>query len=129
MVHRPRTLALGVATVAVAVLPTTASARPGRPLHPRAAKHHRATKHHRSARRAPVVRKVAPHRVAVGGTLHLRGRNFVPGRHADSVVFRHRGGRYIFVKARLASTRHVWVTVPKKFLVHLSRSDGRPAPT
>ena len=67
--------------------------------------------------------------MTIGHTLHIRGCGFVPGRHRDSVVFRRAGGRYVFVEAGLASTRHLWAKVPAKLTRFLARHGGKGVAT
>jgi hypothetical protein len=124
MRHRSRSLAAAAIALGALGLPATALAGRGALLHPAAA--------HRTASRAvgklPVITAVAPKRLAVGQTLRLRGRNFVVGARANTVVFSRAGGRYVFVKARLASARHMWVTIPTRLRSSLRvRSGARVA--
>jgi hypothetical protein len=119
MARRSSTLALVAAASAAALAPAGAEAR----------LLHAGSAHRRATGTAPVVKRVAPHRVRVGSELHLRGRNFRPGRNRNSVVFRRAHGRYVFVKARLASTRHLWVTVPRKLTRYMAHSHGKAVAT
>jgi hypothetical protein len=124
MRHRLRPLAVAAIALGALGLPATALAGRGALRHPAAV--------HRTASRAvgklPVITAVAPKRLAVGQTLRLRGRHFVVGARANTVVFGRAGGRYVFVKARLASARHMWVTIPTRLRSSLRvRSGARVA--
>jgi len=66
------------------------------------------------APKAPVITSVSPLELAVGQTLTLKGRYFVKGRLKNTVVFKRPGGRAVFVKADLATSKLLKVTLPKK---------------
>lgn len=77
----------------------------------------------------PVVLKVAPAEVQVGQELFLRGRNFLPGRMRNQVVFARPGIRPVFALADRATRTTIRVRVPAKLLADLRREGGRPVPT
>jgi hypothetical protein len=62
----------------------------------------------------PVVTRVAPLRVKIGQRLTIRGRNFRRGRSRNTVVFKRAGGKAVFVKAGLGTTKLLRLTVPAK---------------
>jgi hypothetical protein len=120
MDHRPRSLAVAAVALGALGLPATALAARGALLHPATA--HRAAAHR--THKLPVITAIGPRRLTVGQTLRLRGRHFVVGARANTVVFRRAGGRYVFVKARLATSRHLWVTVPTRLRSSLTVRHG-----
>jgi hypothetical protein len=63
---------------------------------------------------------------AVGDTLTIRGRYFKRGLYRNSVVFRRDGGRALFVKAQLATTKLIQVKVPAKLAQLLEVKNGGP---
>jgi hypothetical protein len=81
-----------------------------------------------AARRAvarPTITSIGPSSVAVGDTLTIRGRGFLPGRRRDSVSFTRAGGRPVTVKATDATRTRIRVVVP----AGLARYLGDAAPT
>src|SRR4051812_12475825 len=88
---------------------------------------HAAAKHKKA--RPPVVTRVAPMQVAIGQTLEIRGRYFRRGRNKNSVVFKRDGGRAVFVKATLGTTKLLRLTVPAKLKSSLTTRAGVPIPT
>jgi hypothetical protein len=77
----------------------------------------------------PVVTRVAPMNVAIGQKLEIRGRHFRRGRNKNSVVFRRDGGKAIFVKADVGTTKLLRLTVPAKLKSSLATRNGVPVPT
>ena len=77
----------------------------------------------------PVVTRVAPMHVAIGQKLEIRGRNFRRGRNKNTVVFRRDGGKAIFVKAQVGTTKLLRLTVPVKLKPALATRSGAPVPT
>src|ERR671911_3192015 len=51
------------------------------------------------SKRLPVVTKITPKNAFVGDTLTIRGRYFRPGVNKNTVAFKRRGARVVFVKA------------------------------
>lgn len=80
-------------------------------------------------RPSPVVTSVAPLEAGLGDTLTLRGRQFKRGRAKNTVVFKRDGGRAVFVKADLATTKMLKVRVPEKLGGALIQREGFPVPT
>jgi hypothetical protein len=85
---------------------------------------------HRAPPPLPVVTKVSPLKLAIGAKLTIRGRNFVPGRHRDTVVFFRDGAPAVFLVADAATSTRLTVKLTSKlgrFL--LVRNNGDKAPT
>ncbi|HEY1360395.1 MAG TPA: IPT/TIG domain-containing protein [Thermoleophilaceae bacterium] len=61
----------------------------------------------------PVVTRVSPMRLSVGGKVTIRGKNFSSNRRHNTVVFRGPGRRTVLVKPKRASRRKLVVVVPK----------------
>jgi hypothetical protein len=66
---------------------------------------------HRGAAR-PSITSIGPASVAVGDTLTIRGRGFLPGRRRDSVSFTRPGHPAVTVKATDATRTRIRVVVP-----------------
>ena len=62
----------------------------------------------------PVVTRVSPLNVEIGQKLEIRGRNFLRGRNKNTVVFKRSGGKAVFVKADVGTTKLLRLTVPAK---------------
>jgi hypothetical protein len=80
-------------------------------------------------KKAPVITSVAPKDVAVGEDLTIRGRNFVSGRNKNTVVFKRKGARAVFVKAGVSTKKMLRVTVPAKVQKYFVIKAGNPVPT
>ena len=82
----------------------------------------------------PVVTSVRPMNVEIGQTLEIRGKYFIRGRNKNTVVFKRDGGKAVFVKAKVGTTKLLRVTVPAKLakeftkLGTLRRADPLPHP-
>src|SRR4051812_1520050 len=61
----------------------------------------------------PVITRVTPMRIGVGGKLTIRGKNFSSSKRRNTVVFRGPGKRTALVKPKSASRRKLVVVVPK----------------
>jgi hypothetical protein len=79
--------------------------------------------------KAPVVTRVTPMHVAIGQKLEIRGRSFRRGRNRNTVVFKRTGGKAIFVKADVGTTKLLRLTVPAKLKAALATRNGAPVPT
>jgi hypothetical protein len=79
--------------------------------------------------KAPVITRVSPMQVAIGQKLEIRGRHFLRGRNKNTVVFKRTGGRAIFVKAQIGTTKLLRLTVPAKLKPALRTRAGVPIPT
>jgi hypothetical protein len=78
----------------------------------------------------PVITRVRPLRVEVGDTLTIIGRNFLPGRRRNTVVFLREGAPAIFLKAGKATRRRMTVKLTSKlgeFLI--GRNNGEQGAT
>jgi hypothetical protein len=81
------------------------------------------------AARYPVITGVAPPKLAVGQTLTIRGRNFIPGALKNVVVFQRVRARAVFVRAGKATKTTIRLQVPAKLLPFLSQRGGKVLPT
>ena len=77
----------------------------------------------------PVVTSVRPMTVEIGQTLEIRGKYFIRGRYKNSVVFKRDGGRAVFVKAKVGTTKLLRVTVPKKLEKEFTKVGTAVVPT
>ena len=77
----------------------------------------------------PVIKSIAPMNAAVGDRLTIRGRNFVRGRQKDTVVFKRDGGRAVFVKADISTTKMLKVTLPASLAKQFVLRGGVPSVT
>jgi hypothetical protein len=80
-------------------------------------------------KKAPVITSIAPKDVAVGEALTIRGRHFRPGRSKNTVVFKRKGARALFVKAELGTKKMLRVTVPPTVQKFFVIKAGNPVPT
>jgi thrombospondin type 3 repeat protein len=62
----------------------------------------------------PTIRRVTPLRLAIGAKLTIVGRNFVPGRRRDTVVFWRSGVPAVFLKADSATRTKLTITLTGK---------------
>jgi hypothetical protein len=107
----PRLLLLACALLTVLLVPASAMAK--------------STK-----RTYPVIKKVTPMKIAVGGKLTIRGTGFKAGKGKNSVVFKRDGKPAVFVKSGLSTKKKIYVTVPDKLAAFLgSDSEGAAVPT
>jgi IPT/TIG domain len=76
----------------------------------------------------PVITKVTPMRISVGGTLTIKGRHFRSKAKSNTVVFHSSNGRSAFVKPRRASSSKLVlkVTAPVARLLTVRNSSQRP---
>jgi hypothetical protein len=79
--------------------------------------------------KAPVVTRVSPLKVEIGQTLEIRGRYFIRGRNRNTVVFKRTGGKAIFVKASVGTTKLLRLTVPTKLVKEFAKSGTTSLPT
>ena len=83
----------------------------------------------RKKAKAPVVTRVTPMNVAIGQKLEIRGRYFKRGRNKNTVVFKRAGGKAVFVKADVGTTKLLRLTVPTRLNAELATRVGAPIPT
>ena len=79
--------------------------------------------------RAPVVKRVTPKHVFVGQTLTIRGHHFRRGINRNTVAFKRKGAKAVFVKAEKGTTKLLKVTLPKRLEKILVVKNGTPTPT
>jgi hypothetical protein len=79
--------------------------------------------------KAPVVTRVEPMKLAIGQTLDIHGRYFLKGRNKNTVVFKRSGGKAVFVKAVIGTSKLLRVTVPAKLDGELNKSKGASVAT
>jgi hypothetical protein len=77
----------------------------------------------------PVVTSVRPMEVQIGQTLEIRGKYFIRGRNKNSVVFKRDGGRAVFVKAGVGTTKLLRVKVPTKLEREFTKQGSSSMPT
>jgi hypothetical protein len=107
-----------VAALGVLMAPATAGA----------AVHAQASAKKKKAK-APVVTSIRPMSVEIGQTLDIRGKYFIRGRYRNTVAFKRDGGKAIFVKAKVGTTKLLRVTVPKKLEKELTKVGTSVVPT
>ena len=88
-----------------------------------------ATKHKAKKASAPVVTSIRPMKLKIGEKLTIHGRNFIKGRHKDTIVFMGAGKRVVWVKADTASKNTITVKLPTKLAVLLSDKSGKQKST
>src|ERR1700754_2416130 len=112
MVLRPRTRQLRrvviVAALGALVVPATASA---------------------ATKKTPVITKVTPKTAYVGTKLTITGKNFKRGKAKNSVLFRRDGGKQLFVKADVSTTKKLTVKLPKTLEKYMTSKGGQPVAT
>jgi hypothetical protein len=82
-----------------------------------------------SAATPPKVVAVSPLHLGVGETLTIRGKNFIPGKNRNWVVFQRARARAVFAPVDSATSTKLTFVVPAKLLPFLSRSGGKSVPT
>jgi hypothetical protein len=105
----------------VAALCAIAPATAGASVHAHASKKKKA--------KAPVVTSVRPMTLSIGQTLEVRGKYFIRGRNRNSVVFKRDGGKAVFVKAKVGTTKLLRVTVPAKLEKEFKKIGTTTVPT
>jgi IPT/TIG domain len=77
----------------------------------------------------PLITRVQPMRISVGGRLTITGKHFKSTRTKNTIIFRARDGRTAFVKPRRASSRKLVLVVPASVARLLRVSHSRQQPT
>jgi len=78
----------------------------------------------------PVIRAVRPLRLTIGDTLTIVGRNFLPGRGRNTVVFFRDGAPAVFLRAGTATKTRMQVKLTSKLgRWLLARNNGDRGPT
>ncbi|MDA0173652.1 IPT/TIG domain-containing protein [Solirubrobacter taibaiensis] len=112
MVLRPRTRQLRrvivVAALGALVVPATAGA---------------------ATKKTPAITKVTPKTAYVGTKLTITGKNFKRGKAKNSVLFRRDGGKALFVKADVSTTKKLTVVIPKTLEKYMVSKGGAPVAT
>ncbi len=99
-------------------------------LHASTAAHKHAHKRHAHAAALPLIKRVKPRKLAIGGTLTVVGRNFLPGRRRNTVVFFRKGAPAIFLRAGRSTKTRMKVKLTSKLGRYLvARNTGERAPT
>jgi IPT/TIG domain len=80
-------------------------------------------------KRSPVVTSVSPTNAFVGETLTIRGRYFRRGVNKNTVAFKPRGKKVVFVKAEKGTSKLLKVTLPKRLEKSMTVQNGTPVPT
>jgi hypothetical protein len=83
----------------------------------------------RKKKRTPVVTKITPMTVHVGQTLTIHGKHFRRGVNKNTVAFKRRGTKAMFVKAEKGTTKLLKVTLPKRLESLLPMGIGGRVPT
>jgi hypothetical protein len=76
-----------------------------------------------------VITQVTPKAASVGHKLVVRGKYFRRGRGKNRVLFRRSGGKSLFVKAGLSTTKRLTVVIPSGLEKFMATRDGAPVPT
>lgn len=78
----------------------------------------------------PTIESVKPLRLTIGDTLTIVGKNFLPGRGRNTVVFFRDGAPAVFLRAGTATKTHMKVQLTSKLGRYLTaRNNGDRAPT
>src|SRR3954452_8953579 len=77
-----------------------------------------------AAVKSPVITKVTPKSLSVGDTLIIQGKNFRRGRGKNRVLFRRNGGKSLFVKAGLSTTKRMTLFIPAKLETFMTGGDA-----
>ena len=77
----------------------------------------------------PSVSSISPKRVAIGGTMTVKGKGFRAGKNRNTVVFQRTGKPAIFVRASDATTTKLVVKIPTKLTDFLATKAGAPKAT
>ena len=80
-------------------------------------------------KRLPVVTKITPKKAFVGETLTIRGRHFRRGVKKNTVAFKRRGAKAVFVKADKGTRKLLLVELPKRLERVMKVQNGTPVPT
>src|SRR4051794_38730463 len=81
-----------------------------------------------AAVKTPVIKKVTPKTLNVGEKLIITGKYFRRGRGKNRVLFQRAGGKALFVKAGVSTTKRMTVVIPKRLEQYMPRPGGAPAP-
>jgi hypothetical protein len=79
--------------------------------------------------KAPTVTSIAPKTLAIGDTLTIRGKNFLPGNFKNTVAFQKPRAQAVFLKADKATTTTIKIKLTSKLLPFLSQKGGTVSAT
>jgi hypothetical protein len=82
-----------------------------------------------AAVKTPVITKVTPKTASVGDKLVIHGKYFRLGRGKNRVLFTRAGGRSVFIKAGVSTTRRMTLVIPKRLENYMAKPGGHPAAT
>jgi len=82
-----------------------------------------------ATKKTPVIKKVAPKSASVGDTLTIYGKNFRKGKGKNRVLFKGAGGKTLFVKAGLSTSKKLTLAVPKTLEKYMTVKNGQPVAT
>src|SRR3954452_2843449 len=82
-----------------------------------------------AAVKSPVITKVTPKSLSVGDTLIIQGKYFRRGRGKNRVLFQRSGGKSLFVKAGLSTTKRMTLAIPAKLETFMVKTGGHAATT
>src|SRR3954453_16131433 len=82
-----------------------------------------------AATKTPVISKVTPKSVNVGDTLLITGKHFRAGKGKNTLLFKRDGGKALFVKSDLSTTRKITLVVPKSLEKYMALTNGLPIAT
>jgi hypothetical protein len=78
----------------------------------------------------PTIQRVKPLRLRIGERLTIIGRNFIPGRRRNTVVFLREGAPAVFLKAQRATRTRLTVLLTSKLGRYLiGKNNGEKGPT
>ena len=69
-----------------------------------------------------MITKVTPKSLSVGDTLIIQGKYFRRGRGKNRVLFQRSGGKSLFVKAGLSTTKRMTVVIPAKIETFMAKT-------
>jgi hypothetical protein len=75
--------------------------------------------------KAPVVISIAPKKLGVGDQLTIRGRNFVPGKFKNVVVFQRTRSRAVFMRADSATATTIKIRIDARLEPFLTQRGGK----
>jgi hypothetical protein len=78
---------------------------------------------------SPKITKATPKSLAVGETLTITGKYFRRGKGKNTVLFKRDGGKALFVKAGVSTTKKLQVVIPKTLERYMAIKAGQPSPT
>jgi hypothetical protein len=76
--------------------------------------------------KAPVVTSISPKKLGVGDQLTIRGRNFLPGKFKNVVVFQRVRSRAVFLRADSATATKIKIRITNKLQPFLTQKGGQP---